>query len=117
MKMRQSLWLLWVVLINACAPVSVDLSRDTPAIREIYRSLQPGPDREPMTHSLPVESVADDEFSQSVVRQLQQDFQRLPNPLLTLYVYPHLSAQGSPVPGYATQFNLFERTPFVRTRP
>lgn len=36
---------------------------------------------------------------------LQRDFQRVPNPEILGYVYPHL-AEGMPVPGYYTAFPL-----------
>jgi|CXWL01.1.fsa_nt_gi conjugative transfer region lipoprotein (TIGR03751 family) len=36
-------------------------------------------------------------------------FQRLPNPDLVMYVYPHLSGpEGNPVPGYSTVFPFYE---------
>ena len=34
-------------------------------------------------------------------------FQWLPNPTLTMYVFPHLSGAGHPVPGYTTFFKLY----------
>lgn len=37
------------------------------------------------------------------------DFQWLPNPTLTMYVFKHLSPAGYPVPGYSTFFRLYER--------
>ncbi len=39
-----------------------------------------------------------------------QEFRKLPNPELTLYVFPHLAgADQVPVPGYYTVFNAYER--------
>lgn len=39
---------------------------------------------------------------------------RLPNPDLVLYVYPHLAGEeGTPVPGYATLFPLYERVEYA----
>ena len=40
-------------------------------------------------------------------------FPRLPNPTLIMFVYPHLTEQGTPVPGYATQFEMYERTEYA----
>ena len=34
-------------------------------------------------------------------------FQWLPNPTLIMYVFPHLSGAGHPVPGYSTFFKLY----------
>jgi conjugative transfer region lipoprotein (TIGR03751 family) len=35
-------------------------------------------------------------------------FPRLPNPDLVIYVFPHLSAKGYPVPGYATAVPMWQ---------
>ena len=37
------------------------------------------------------------------------EFQWLPNPILTMYVFKHLSPAGYPVPGYSTFFRLYDR--------
>jgi len=38
-----------------------------------------------------------------------QEFHKLPNPELHLYVFPHLAGQDQvPVPGYYTAFNAYE---------
>jgi len=35
-------------------------------------------------------------------------FQRLPNPDLVMYIYPHLTGDGKlPVPGYSTVFSFY----------
>ena len=38
---------------------------------------------------------------------LQRDFRRIQNPEVIGYVYPHLSNNEHPVPGYFTSFNLY----------
>ncbi|WP_165793867.1 TIGR03751 family conjugal transfer lipoprotein [Hyphococcus luteus] len=41
-------------------------------------------------------------------------FPTLPNPILVMYVHPHLAGEeGLPVPGYATAFTLYEKTHFA----
>ncbi len=36
-------------------------------------------------------------------------FRKLPNPELTLYVYPHLAGNAEiPIPGYSTVFNVYD---------
>ncbi len=45
--------------------------------------------------------------SHAALRDLQRDFQRVPNPEIIGYVYPHLTA-NVPVPGYYTVFPLYE---------
>ena len=46
------------------------------------------------------------------VSDVQKAFPRLPNPLLTVYVFPHLSGD-LPVPGYVTAVPLYEQPPFA----
>ncbi len=45
---------------------------------------------------------------------IETRFARLANPVLILYVYPHLAeAERVPVPGYFTVFPLYERTEYA----
>ena len=48
-----------------------------------------------------------DPWTRSVDRELAALFPELRNPRLLLYVFPHLTAQGYPVPGYSTAFKLY----------
>lgn len=43
-------------------------------------------------------------------------FPRLPNPDLTMYVFPHLtdSAEQLPIPGYSTVFPFYSRTQYAQ---
>ncbi len=53
-------------------------------------------------------------YTQSARQTLQQQFPRLKNPTLILYVFPHLSRDGHhPVPGYATGFSFYETIEFA----
>ena len=42
--------------------------------------------------------------------ELEALFPELDNPRINLYVFPHLSPDGHPVPGYLTHFYLYEST-------
>ncbi len=42
--------------------------------------------------------------------ELDALFPELDNPRINLYVFPHLSPGGHPVPGYLTHFHLYEST-------
>jgi conjugative transfer region lipoprotein (TIGR03751 family) len=44
---------------------------------------------------------------------LNQRFARLPNPDLVMYVYPHLSASGAPVPGYVTVLPMYDTVEYA----
>ncbi|HRW66653.1 MAG TPA: TIGR03751 family conjugal transfer lipoprotein [Candidatus Competibacter sp.] len=51
--------------------------------------------------------------SHQALTDLQRDFQRVPNPDILGYVYPHL-AGDLPVPGYYTVFSLYEKTLYAQ---
>jgi len=40
-------------------------------------------------------------------------FNKLPNPELKLYVYPHFAGKGVPIPGYYTVFNAYENGHYI----
>ncbi len=62
----------------------------------------------------PIAPSADSETrgGRQALDYLQQDFQRVPNPEILGYVYPHL-AGDLPVPGYYTAFPLRAETPYA----
>lgn len=52
-------------------------------------------------------------FTRQADNEIQALFPKLPNPALVLYVFPHLTASGQPVPGYATSFTFYEKTEYA----
>ena len=48
-------------------------------------------------------------YSLAHVDELRRDFQKVPNPQIVAYVFPHLSGGDLPVPGYYTVFNLYDQ--------
>lgn len=40
-------------------------------------------------------------------------FPQGPNPTLLMYVFPHITADGTPVPGFTTPFKMYARDYFV----
>ncbi len=52
-------------------------------------------------------------YTNKHIRELQRDFKRVPNPEIIGYVYPHISDNRMPVPGYFTTFPLYERSHFA----
>ena len=114
MKIPFHLWpYLSVAWISACAsPVELPKTADT--VRSLYRQAVLSDAPTPMPRLLPVEAIEGNPFLEAVDGQLRRDFQSPPNPRLILYVYPHFAADGAPIPGYATWFNVFEREPVLR---
>ncbi len=49
--------------------------------------------------------------TRSRYQALNNRFPFLPNPVLVMYVFPHLTSAGTPIPGYATFFKFFAADP------
>ena len=49
-------------------------------------------------------------YTRTARNEIHRQFQRLPNPDLVMYVFPHLTGTDPvPVPGYTTVFPLYQR--------
>ena len=92
--------LISTMLTSGCASSKSQVfGQDMPSMKAIHDSkfqrqddaVLPRPERELLT--------------QAPARNLV--FQWLPNPTLTLYVFPHLNAAGHPIPGYSTFFKFY----------
>lgn len=98
--------------ISACASPA-QLPEAASTVRDLYRQAMPTGAPAPMSRPLSARPPMNSPFTAEVDRQLDRDFRTVPNPRLILYVYPHLTAEGIPVPGYATRFHVFERGPVL----
>lgn len=61
-------------------------------------------------------------YSRTAQNEIESQFQRLPNPDLVMYIFPHLAGTDPvPVPGYSTVFPLYQRVQYAmpgeRTEP
>lgn len=52
-------------------------------------------------------------YTRDSSNEIDLKFPRLPNPELVLFVFPHLSPKGRPVPGYSTSFMLYEKDEYA----
>ncbi|OUY25893.1 conjugal transfer protein [Klebsiella pneumoniae] len=52
-------------------------------------------------------------YSRTQESEISQQFPRLPNPDMEMYVFPHLAGGTSPVPGYSTVFPFYSRTQYA----
>ncbi len=99
--------------INACAPPE-PLPEAESVVRDLYRRALPIGEPAPMSRPLPEDRAIETSFTAETDRRLRREFRVQPNPGLILYVYPHLTADRIPVPGYATRFHAFERGPILK---
>ncbi len=47
-------------------------------------------------------------YTRTAYSEINELFPRLPNPTLIMYIDPHLTQAGHPVPGYSTAFPMYE---------
>jgi conjugative transfer region lipoprotein (TIGR03751 family) len=110
-----------MVLLSACAVSNKEsiLPQNGPSMKQVYDrhfSGQPssGAEKEivsTMGQTRPLGNRATDlkGYSREAYNETQLIFQRLPNPDLVMYVFPHLSgAEGNPIPGYSTAFPFYD---------
>lgn len=55
----------------------------------------------------------DESYSRTQASEISQQFPRLPNPDMVMYLYPHLADGNTPVPGYSTVFPFYSRTQYA----
>ena len=70
----------------------------------------------PRFRSVPYFSKSDTDlkgYTRDANNELLLHFPRLPNPTIILYVFPHLSLEGTPVPGYSTTFPMYETVEYA----
>jgi conjugative transfer region lipoprotein (TIGR03751 family) len=51
--------------------------------------------------------VLHNDFIRTQASELESSFPKLQNPTLNMFIYPHLTEYGNPVPGYTTNFKLY----------
>lgn len=114
------------LLLAACAPLAPDkspLPKNLPTMQEIHRQhaeeLRSAPEsledvrtgRGPRTVREGIGDLAG--YTRSAWNETELLFPTLPNPTLVMYVDPHLTEDGHPVPGYTTAFPMFERAEYA----
>lgn len=70
--------------------------------------------RRPLTENEQQATLADDRsYSRTQESEISQQFPRLPNPDLVMYVFPHLADGNTPVPGYSTVFPFYSQVQYA----
>src|SRR5438132_11855519 len=92
---------------TAMSPRKSPLPSDGPTMTEIYRNHMAVEGSNSPRERLPLRGADEDvEVTQrrSLSQALDNRFERLQNPDLTMHVFPHLAQGRYPVPGYDTVF-------------
>ena len=104
-----------LALLTGCASTKEDiLPQDGPTMKQIYdRHMKAtgaagvASPRDGLTRLLSPGREDLAAYTREAANEIEQQFPLLPNPQMVLYVYPHLSSEGAPVPGYSTAFPMY----------
>jgi len=106
-----------VLALTACASGSKQstIPSEGPTMSDVYRQHMEatgvGGKRSPKDR-LPLRAPEDTPltgYARTAINETENNFSRLPNPDLVMYVTPHLSANRNyPIPGYTTVFSMYE---------
>lgn len=115
-------------LLTACLSSPDTLPRDLPSMRTIYNAHMSGESlaANARTRAAPAKRTRDSVrpvhyqgaaelkgYTRTAFNEIEQLFAPLPNPMIVLYLDPHLSQAGHPVPGYSTAFALYDKPHFA----
>ncbi len=110
-------------LLGGCAGTKdTVLPQDGPTMKAIYDTHFDGMNTASTAHArleiqgrpLDAGNETLEAYSRTIENELDTHFPRLPNPMLVMYVFPHLSGPlRVPVPGYSTTFPLYERPEYA----
>ena len=93
---------------------SVEAPVGSPTMQEIYDSHFEGGENSRKDVSDLEEFEDESELAAEVVEEFETTFPVLDNPMLIMYVFPHVATESRlPVPGYWTAIPLYERTEFA----
>lgn len=107
----------WLFLLSGCTTTSKEntIPKEGPTIEHVYRSHMGATAGSGLRYGedIPRRSTEDasmSSYTRTNLNQTENRFGRLPNPDLVMYVFPHLSGNGSryPVPGYTTVFPMYD---------
>lgn len=70
--------------------------------------------RSVLRRSVDVPHDLQEPYTRTAINEINSQFQRLPNPDLVMYVYPHLAgAEQAPIPGYSTVFPFYTKVQYA----
>lgn len=52
-------------------------------------------------------------YTRDAIAETKVLFPRLPNPVMAMYVYPHLTGDDTPIPGYTVPLEMFDSAPYA----
>jgi len=112
-KIQRFVILISLILISGCS--SQKLIPDTgEEIINVYKNHVGSTDNVPkMFRQLRNDRRDLKGYTRDANNEISQQFPRLPNPELSLYVFPHFSRKGHPIPGYSSAYLMYEKDEYA----
>jgi len=113
-----------IILVSGCSSINTLVDPNAATMEEIYEAETNNQLTDPviqlrMEHQVHAGNRSNpysfDQHFLSAQTQADNLFEKLPNPILYMYVKPHPAGEsGSPIPGYVTKFYLYTRDHFAQ---
>ena len=106
--------IIWISLLTGCSSTPNVIPNSGPNTLDVYESHISTTNNQPRMFR-PVHSEQRDlaGYTRDASNEIDLTFPRLPNPQLVLFVFPHFSPKGRPVPGYSTAFLMYEKDEYA----
>ena len=101
--------------MTGCSSTSPNIIPSTgPDTLDVYQAHVASGSAQPRMYR-PVHSETRDlaGYTRDSANEINLKFPRLPNPELVLFVFPHFSPKGRPVPGYSTTFLMYDKDEYA----
>jgi len=102
MKMKTILILTNILILSSCATMQLPQNGNT-NVEDVYNKVGKNHD---LKNQVGNSNLS--EYTSEKNNQINGLFRTLENPDLMIYVFPHISSGGLPIPAYTTQIKLFE---------
>jgi len=103
-----------ISLITGCSSAPNVVPDTGPSTLDVYKSHMNGTSSQPkMYRQLRNDRRDLAKYTRDVSNEINLKFPKLPNPELVMYIFPHMTSKGRPVPGYSTSFMMYEKDEYA----
>lgn len=114
-QLQQLCWLSPLILLAACSSNKTWDKGDGVTMAQVYETQMQQSNQNTLANTrmtlTGIPTASDPNIGITV--ETNNNFMLLPNPTISLYVYPHLVNGNIPVPGYTTQFTLYNEVHYA----
>lgn len=109
--MRTIILIFSAILISGCHSMYGNVVPKTgPTMEQVYD----GMNKSSQVYDASNSSYRVEKGQNTIANSSDHNFQKIPNPELTLYVFPHLAGESEiPIPGYTTVFTAYEKNHYA----